>query len=41
MCLPGTVIALAGVSMRRNWVKRMLFLANRVVLVKQAVNASR
>ena len=34
-----TVIALADVLMRSNWVKRVLFLADRVALVKQAVNA--
>ncbi len=34
-----TVIALADVLMRCNWVKRVLFLADRVALVKQAVNA--
>jgi type I restriction enzyme R subunit len=34
-----TVIALADVLMRCNWAKRILFLADRVALVKQAVNA--
>ena len=34
-----TVIALADVLMRSNWVKRVLFLADRVALVNQAVNA--
>lgn len=34
-----TVIALADVLMRANWVKRVLFLADRVALVNQAVNA--
>src|SRR3546814_305635 len=34
-----TVIALADVLMRNNWVKRVLFLADRVALVNQAVNA--
>lgn len=34
-----TVIALADVLMRSNWVKRALFLADRVALVNQAVNA--
>ncbi len=34
-----TVIALADVLMRSNWVKRVLFLADRLALVKQAVNA--
>ncbi len=34
-----TVIALADVLMRAHWVKRVLFLADRVALVKQAVNA--
>nr|WP_324291784.1 DEAD/DEAH box helicase family protein [Cupriavidus sp. D39] len=34
-----TVIALADVLMRCNWVKRVLFLADRVALVRQAVNA--
>jgi len=34
-----TVIALADVLMRANWAKRVLFLADRVALVKQAVNA--
>jgi type I restriction enzyme R subunit len=34
-----TVIALADLLMRCNWVKRVLFLADRVALVKQAVNA--
>jgi type I restriction enzyme R subunit len=34
-----TVIALSDVLMRCNWAKRILFLADRVALVKQAVNA--
>lgn len=34
-----TVIALADVLMRCNWAKRILFLADRVTLVNQAVNA--
>lgn len=34
-----TVIALIDVLMRSNWVKRVLFLADRVALVNQAVNA--
>ena len=34
-----TVIALADVLMRCNWAKRILFLADRVALVKQAVGA--
>jgi type I restriction enzyme R subunit len=34
-----TVIALADLLMRCNWVKRVLFLADRVALVNQAVNA--
>ena len=34
-----TVIALADVLMRCNWAKRVLFLADRVALVNQAVNA--
>jgi type I restriction enzyme R subunit len=34
-----TVIALADLLMRANWVRRVLFLADRVALVKQAVNA--
>jgi type I restriction enzyme R subunit len=34
-----TVIAMADVLMRCNWAKRILFLADRVALVKQAVNA--
>ncbi len=34
-----TVIAVADVLMRCNWAKRILFLADRVALVKQAVNA--
>ena len=34
-----TVIALADLLMKCNWVKRVLFLADRVALVKQAVNA--
>ncbi|MEA1649808.1 DEAD/DEAH box helicase family protein [Nitrospirillum sp. BR 11164] len=34
-----TVIALADLLMRANWAKRVLFLADRQALVKQAVNA--
>ena len=34
-----TVIALSDLLMRCNWVKRVLFLADRVALVHQAVNA--
>jgi type I restriction enzyme R subunit len=34
-----TVIALADQLMRANWAKRVLFLADRVALVKQATNA--
>src|SRR6185295_16823795 len=34
-----TVIALCDLLMRCNWVKRALFLADRVALVNQAVNA--
>ncbi|MEO7271145.1 MAG: DEAD/DEAH box helicase family protein [Vicinamibacterales bacterium] len=34
-----TVVALCDVLMRCNWAKRVLFLADRVALVKQAVNA--
>lgn len=34
-----TVIALADTLMRANWAKRVLFLADRTALVKQAVNA--
>jgi type I restriction enzyme, R subunit len=34
-----TVIALCDLLMRSNWVKRVLFLADRVALVNQAVNA--
>jgi len=34
-----TVIALCDLLMRCNWVKRVLFLADRVALVNQAVNA--
>ncbi len=34
-----TVIALADLLMRCNWSKRILFLADRVALVRQAVNA--
>jgi type I restriction enzyme R subunit len=34
-----TVIALADLLMRSNWAKRVLFLADRVALVNQAVNA--
>jgi type I restriction enzyme R subunit len=33
-----TVVALCDLLMRCNWVKRVLFLADRVALVKQAVN---
>ena len=33
------VIALSDLLMRCNWVKRVLFLADRVALVNQAVNA--
>jgi type I restriction enzyme, R subunit len=33
-----TVVALSDVLMRCNWVKRVLFLADRVALVKQATN---
>jgi type I restriction enzyme R subunit len=33
-----TVIALVDLLMRANWVKRVLFLADRIALVKQAVN---
>jgi type I restriction enzyme R subunit len=36
-----TVSALADVLMRANWAKRVLFLADRVALVNQAVNACR
>lgn len=36
-----TAIALVDVLMRANWVKRVLFLADRKTLVKQAVNAFR
>src|SRR5258708_40008964 len=36
---PGTVIALCDLMMRCNWAKRVLFLADRVALVNQAVNA--
>lgn len=36
-----TVIALCDLLMRCNWVKRVLFLADRVALVNQAVNAFR
>lgn len=36
-----TVIALADVLMRANWTKRVLFLCDRVPLVKQAANAFR
>lgn len=36
-----TVIALADLLQRCHWVKRVLFLADRVALVKQAVNAFR
>lgn len=34
-----TVIALADLLMRANWIRRVLFLADRVALVNQAVNA--
>ncbi|MGN6607785.1 MAG: DEAD/DEAH box helicase family protein [Jatrophihabitans sp.] len=34
-----TVVALVDLLQRANWVKRVLFLADRVALVKQAVNA--
>ena len=34
-----TVVALSDLLMRCNWAKRVLFLADRVALVKQAVNA--
>jgi len=34
-----TVIALADMLMRANWAKRVLFLADRVALVNQAINA--
>ncbi len=34
-----TVIALVDLLMRCNWVKRVLFLADRVALVNQAVGA--
>jgi type I restriction enzyme, R subunit len=34
-----TVIAFADLLMRANWAKRVLFLADRVALVRQAVNA--
>ena len=34
-----TVIALCDLLMRCHWVKRVLFLADRVALVRQAVNA--
>src|SRR5450756_2769653 len=34
-----TVIALSDLLMRCNWAKRVLFLADRVALVNQAVNA--
>lgn len=34
-----TVIALSDLLMRANWAKRILFLADRVALVKQAANA--
>ena len=33
-----TVIALVELLMRRNWVKRVLFLADRIALVRQATN---
>jgi len=34
-----TIVALCDLLMRCNWVKRVLFLADRVALVRQAVNA--
>src|SRR5688572_30279572 len=34
-----TIIALCDLLMRGNWVKRVLFLADRFALVKQATNA--
>jgi type I restriction enzyme R subunit len=34
-----TVIALCDLLMRANWVRRVLFLADRIGLVRQAVNA--
>ena len=34
-----TVIALVDLLMRANWVKRVLFLADRIALVNQAANA--
>jgi len=34
-----TVIALCDLLMRFSWVKRVLFLADRIALVNQAVNA--
>ena len=34
-----TVIALSDLLMRANWAKRVLFLADRIALVNQAVNA--
>jgi type I restriction enzyme, R subunit len=34
-----TVIALSDLLMRANWVRRVLFLADRVALVRQAINA--
>lgn len=34
-----TVIALCDLLMRNNWIKRVLFLADRIALVKQAVGA--
>ncbi|TFD62717.1 DEAD/DEAH box helicase [Cryobacterium suzukii] len=34
-----TVIALADLLMRANWAKRVLFLADRIALVRQATNA--
>ncbi len=33
-----TVVALCDLMMRRNWVKRVLFLADRIALVRQATN---
>src|SRR6202011_1577192 len=34
-----TVIALSDLLMRANWARRVLFLADRVALVRQAINA--
>ena len=33
------MIALSDMLMRANWVKRVLFLADRIALVKQTANA--